>query len=1115
MKLSAVLMLGACLQLSATGYSQRLQLSLNEAPVSKVFSELHRQSGYTFVYTASQLRQTERVTLHLKDVTLTQALDSCLRNQPLAYTIEENMVIIRDRAIPPPPPIRVSGFIYDENGQPVPGVSVGVKGSAKGAITNASGEFTLPEVAPEAVLMVSSIGYQSQEIPLNSRPVIKIVLKIAPQALDEKVVIGYGSARRRDLTGSIAKVSSLRPEQNMSSNTVNGLQGRVAGLYVKQSDSRPGSVPQFNIRGLQTLQSDVNGGSNPLIVVDGLVIDASASGTNANYNLANLNPQDIESIEVLKDAASSAIYGARGAQGVILITTKKGNFNSKPQVNVNAYWGSTKAIFNYNPLNTQQYGMMFNEARNNRIGDIDKQLKAGGLTPGQIANLNDEKVLLQGQIDNLGLGTADNNWLKKVMPSQAITKNLQTSLSGGTDKTTYYLSFGQYAEDNPVGKGRFTRYSGKLALTQKIFNWFKAGTDISISNTISKDIDADMYASYYNGILVRPDTPDSINYNSDGTYGYWHGYQEHPYALLNGYTKTIRTWNYVGNFFGEITLPKNFSFRTALAASKNNNTSEAFDTPISYYGQSSRGVYKNEGVNGLRYTWNNVLSYRFQLSKWRGDAVLGQEYTDNSYNVSGFSLTGFPSTPSLWKPGNASSFDNNYVSKNREFRENSQSFFLRTNMSWDYKYLFSVSIRRDGSSKLKDFRYAWFPAVSAGWVVTSEPFMQQQKWISYLKIRTSYGMTGNIRPVGLNDVSTLVNTQAYLNAPSLQLFTRLGNPSLKWERTRQQDIGLEARFLNDRLSTTIEYYTKKTDGLLSSVNIPASAGGFTSQRVNLGAMDNRGVDIAINYSSAAAGANSFKWNVGVVGNINRNRITQLRDSIMNYSSYYPGGPMGFVVMGRPTGMLQLYNALGIDSQTGDVIYEDVNKDGVINQADMIYVPTAQPKFSGGFNFDASWKGFSASAQFIYTVGNKIYNLTDQGARNFGLSDYTGVMDNMPDWVLDRWTKPGDQSRYPRAVVGPHGAGQTTDWNSRPSTLFLFDGSFLRFKNFTLGYDFAGRIVKNKAFEQLRLYAAVQNIFTIKDKGLKSGDPEQALENGIQLDIVPMPRTISIGINARF
>lgn len=1114
MKLSAVIMLAACLQLSATGYSQRLQLTLNDAPVSKVFSELHRQSGYTFVYTASQLRQTEKITLTLKDVTLIQALDSCLRNQPLAYTIQDNMVIIRERPVPPPPPIRVAGFIYDENGQPVPGVSVGVKGTTKGAITNANGEFVLPEVAPDAVLVVSSIGYQPQEVPVNSRPAMKVVLKIAPQALDEKVVIGYGSARRRDLTGSIAKVASVQPEQNMSSNTVNGLQGRVAGLLVKQGDSRPGAVPQFTIRGIQTLQTEVGGGTNPLMVIDGLVIDASGTGANANYNLANLNPQDIESIEVLKDAASSAIYGARGAQGVILITTKKGNFNSKPNVNVNAYWGVTKAVFNYNPLNTQEYGMMFREARNSRISDIDRQLSAGGLTPDQIANLNSEKGLIQAQIDNFELGTADNNWLKKITPSQAMTRNIQTSVSGGTDRTTYYLSFGQYSEDNTLGKGRFSRYSGKLAVTQKLFNWFKAGADINISNVLDKDVDL-MGAPLANAMGVRPDTPDSIKYNSDGTYGYWYGLQEHPYARRDGYSSTVRTWNYVGNFFGEITLPKNFSFRTMLAASKSDVTEETFDNPISYMGQARRGVYKNIGNKGLRYTWNNVLSYRYQLDKWRGDAVLGQEYTDNSYNTSGYSLIGFPATPSLWKPGNASAFDNSYASRNREFRENSQSFFLRTNMSWDHKYLFSASIRRDGSSKLKDFRYAWFPAVSAGWVVSSEPFMKQQRWISYLKIRTSYGITGNIRPLGLTDVTSLLATQTYLNMPALQLNPRLGNPALKWERTRQQDIGLEARFLNDRLSATIEYYSKKTDGLLSSVLIPASSGGFTSQRVNLGAMDNRGVDIAINYSSAASGANSFKWNVGLVGNINRNRITQLRDSIMGYASYYPGGPMGFVVMGQPVGMLQMYKAQGIDQQTGDVIYEDMNKDGVINQADMIYLPVAQPKFSGGFNAEASWKGFSASAQFVYTVGNKIYNLSDQFARFYGLNDETGVMENMPDWVLDRWTKPGDNSHYPRAVTGPHGAGQTTDWNSRPSTLYLFSGSYLRFKNFTLGYDFAGRIVRNKLFEQLRLYGAVQNIFIIKDKGLKTGDPEQAMENGVQQAIVPMPRTVSIGINARF
>ncbi|MCW3463679.1 TonB-dependent receptor [Chitinophaga nivalis] len=1112
MKLSAILMLAACLQLSAKSYSQRLQLSLHEVSLSKVFTVLQQQSDYSFVYTESQLRKAGKITLQLKNSTLQEALDSCLANQPLTYTIRENMVIIQDRPEVVAPPIAVSGVVVDESGQPLPGVSVGIKGSRTGGITNASGTFALSDVPPDAVLVFSFIGYQTQEIPLNGRPLIKLVLKTAPQALDEKVVIGYGNARRRDLTGSIAKVASLRPEQNMSSNTINGLQGRVAGLFVKQDNSAPGALPIFTIRGVQTLQVNDGGtGANPLIVVDGLVIDANPSGANANYSLGNLNPQDIESMEVLKDAASCAMYGARGAQGVILITTRKGNFNSRPRVSLNAYWGITKTNFDYKPLNTSEYGMIFREARDNRISDIDQRLAAGGLTPAQVNSLNNEKRLLNAQINNLQMGSADNNWIKKIMPAQALTRNIQSSLSGGGDKTSYYLSFGQYSEDNSLGTGNFTRYSGKLAVTQKVYDWFKAGADINISNTRSRDI----YSDLSGALAVRPDTPDSITHNEDGTYGYSFGRQEHPYARLKGYNRNIRTWNYVGNFFGEITLPKNFSFRTMLAASKSSVLTESFDNPLSYEGQSTKGKFFNDDNKGLRYTWNNVLSYRYQTGKWRGDAVLGQEYTDNAYQISGFALQGFPMSESLWAPGNASGYDNSVASKNRRYRDVSQSFFFRSNVSWDNKYLLSISLRRDGSSKLKDYRYAWFPAVSGGWVISSESFMQQQKWISYLKVRASYGLTGNIRPLGQDDVSSLINTTTYLTAPALQLSNRLGNPGLKWERTHQQDIGLEARLFNDRLSATIEYYNKKTDGLLSAANIPWSSGGYITQRVNLGAMENRGVDIAINYSNTAQRTDGFKWTIGTVVNINRNRVTQLRDSIVSYGAYYPAGPIGYAVTGQPVGLLKIYQANGIDNQTGDVIYEDVNKDGIINEKDMRYVQVAQPKWNGGFNLDLSWKGFTASAQFIFTVGNKVYNLSDQFARFYGLDNSTGVMENMPDWVLERWTKPGDNSHYPRVVTGAHGAGQTTDWNNRPSTLYLFDGSFLRFKNLTVGYDFAGRVVKSKAFEQLRLYAAVQNIFLIKDRGLKSGDPEQALESGMQLSVVPMPRTASIGIDVRF
>lgn len=1121
MKLTVILLTAAFLNVHAGGLSQWITLSGRDLPLKQVFSAIEKQTGFVVFYNKKDLKGAGPVSVNATKLPLPDFLQMALRDQPLAYNIEDKTIMLY-RSIAAMSPretleayawIRkqVTGAVTGVNGAPLAGAAIKIKGTNIGVTTDQNGRFSI-EADDDAVLLVSYIGYTEQQIAVAGRASVAVVLKLQENALDETVVIGYGTQNRRYVTGAISKVNTLAPEENINSNVFSALQGRVAGLMVKNADGAPGTMPNFSIRGVQTTNIS---STNPLIVIDGLIVDIGQSalpGNNQNFNLSNINPQDIESIEVLKDASSAAIYGARGAQGVIIITTKKGKFNSKPVVNLNTYYGITRSTIGYRALNNAQYEEVFKEARTNRINDIDKRIAAGGLTTAQVTQLQNEKNLITNERNAFVLGTpigvVDNDWIDKVTPDHASTANVQASVSGGNQQTSYYLSFGKYTEENSIGSGRYTRYSGKLALTQKVNNWLKLGGDVTVSKTQWKDFSSPLATA----LATRPDTPDSIRRNADGSYGWWFGRQSHPYGEIQSASNNDDNWNYMGNFQGDISLTRDLSFKSMLSGVQSYSSGVDFYSPVSYYGAGFKGLSSNTGSTGLQYTFNNTFLYKLHVGKLAGDILAGQEYYSNKKTTNAYSLTGFPVSSGLWAPGNASAYSNSDISGNRIYEENGESYFLRTNLSWNRKYLLNASIRRDGTSKLiGDNRYSWFPAVSAGWVMSDESFLSPVKAISFLKLKGGYGVTGNIRSLGYFDFADLAAVNTYLSGPALSLSTTMGNPDLKWERTTQFDVGIETRLLKNQLALSLEFYHKKTDGLITSLPLPYSSGGFTTQKVNIGAVVNKGVDIDLSYTSKPQTANGFQWNTGIVLNINNNKLVALRDTVLNYGVYFPGGPVTYVKKGESIGSLLLYRSEGVDPNTGDLIYSDRNKDNLINQQDQEYVTMAQPKLTGGFHVGAAFKGLSLQAQMAYSIGSKIYNMADQFNRSFNIDGF-GIMSNKVDWVNDRWRKPGDNSYYPRAVVGAHGAGNTTDWNTRPSTHYLFNGSFLRFNNLTLGYSLPAALLQKTPVGSIRVYMSAQNLFIIKDKRLKTNDPEVGLQTGIQNNTQPMPRTFAFGID---
>lgn len=1003
----------------------------------------------------------------------------------------------------------IAGKVIDSKTQEsLLGVTITAQGNRSiGVVTDINGNYRIEVPASTPSLTFSFIGYKNQDIAVNARnlSVFKTVsLEEDVQSLNEVVVIGYGTQFKKNLTGSIAKVDKFEAENVQTDNAMSGLQGRVAGLWVKNSSGDAGSEPDFNIRGMQT--TDVTN-ARPLIVLDGMIIDSKD-----NFSLNNIAPQDIASIEVLKDAASSAMYGSRGAMGVILITTKKGEKNKAPVVNVSAYYGFVKSPFSYRTLNNEEYKQVFDEARLNRIGVIDGQLAAGGLSSAQIENLQKDRQVYADQMNALNMGDTYVDWIDEVIPSTAAKSNIHISLNGGTDKTTYYFSVGRNSEDNSIGTGNYNRLSTKLSISNQTYKWLKLNADLSVVRSVRKHFPRYGANPLAAALVARPDMPLEPIYNENGSWDYFMGAQENPLLLEQDNDTKTTNLNVSGNFSANISLYKGLTWTSTLAGTLSNIGTETYASPLSYNGQAKKGTFDQKGSNGHRITANSFLNYNVDIRKFNLAATLGYEFNENKTDGLGFMLIGFPSIGALTAPGNGATFDpTTNKTSNTRYLDRSESYFFRANVAYDSKYLLSFSIRRDGSSKLPaDSRYSNFPAVSVGWVISDEAFMKNQQLISFLKLRSSYGLTGSIASVKMLDTIDRLTSTDYNGQPALTVGTALGNSDLKWEKTQQVDVGLDVSLFNNRFNVTLEWYHKLTDGMLNSENLPVTSGGFYSRKVNMGTIRNRGLDINVDYKSDVR--RDFTYEAGVNMNINRSKIIDLPIDKKGYGSYYPQGPQGKLKIGEPLGSLEMYNALGID-KNGDVIYEDVSGNGSIGSEDMILVNNVQPKFTGGLFLGAGYKGVSLYGQFTYTYGNKIYDYTSQMARNAALDD--GVMQNMPEWVLDHWTADNPSSRYPRMVVGAHGPQNVSGWNNYQSTLYLFDASFMRLKKLTLAYDLPKKWLSAVKMNSCRVYVSGENLWTIKNKDLTMDDPELGIQTGISYQTVPTPISVLFGFDLTF
>ena len=957
MKICVCMLILGLSTLSARTHSQiRLTLDAKNKTLPEVFQEITRLSGYEFMYSSNELRHVGKVSVQLEDRDLSDILAECLKNTGLWYRLEDDVIIISPKLVSPQKvgeKLVVTGLVKDKGGMPLPGVTILLKGTQLGGVTDADGNFrlTLPGNT-EHVLIFSFVGMKTREIKVNDAKPLTVVMEEDAREMDEVVVVAYGTQLKRNVTGSIASVDDFKPQESQVGNVITGLQGRVSGLWVRKLSGDAGANPEFVIRGHQSSNLSVQ----PLIVIDGMIVDGTS-----NFNLNNIAPQDIESIEVLKDAASSAMYGSRGAMGVILITTKKGKFNSKPVVNLSAYYGWASTPFNYRMLNAEEYEMVFREGRENRIADIRSQLAAGGLSAGEQATLQEEIATWRAQMNTLNMGKQEVDWLDYVIPNSAAKSDIHLSLNGGNDKTTYYFSVGRTAEENTIGKGDYSRLNTKLALTSQVYKWLKLSADISVTQSVKK-----RYTSSADVLRmgeIRPDTPEEPLYDEDGRWDWYFGYQDHPVLALTDNNNKEKIVNTTGNFGVDINLIKGLVWTSRLAGTINNRRYESFNGPKTYDGID---------YDGHSITANSFLNYNVDIQKLNIAATLGYEYNENYSKSYVMDIGGFPDIPGLEGPANGSEYlwaDWN-ISGNTRWTERSESYFFRANLSYNRKYLLGFSIRRDGTSKLaKENRYSNFPAVSAGWVISDEAFMSRQHVINLLKLRTSYGMTGSITNVSMADCYDRLSSDIYWGKPALSVASTLGNPDLQWEKTNQVDVGVDLALFQNRLTLIAEWYLKRTSGMMNSEPLPSSTGGYTSRKINAGTIRNSGVDLALNFQHHFT--KDWGLTAGINMNINRSKVIDLPVDNWAYSSAYYGGgntPRPRLKIGQSFGALEMYRALGLDER-GDIIYDDVSGNGSIDAADKVIIDNLTPKFTGGLNLGVSWK---PPYSIVYSTSNSVF-----------------------------------------------------------------------------------------------------------------------------------------------
>ncbi len=970
----------------------------------------------------------------------------------------------------------VKGTVTDQNGDPVIGMTVLEQGTRNGTVTDENGDYSISVSRPDATLEFNSLGYRTVIEAVAGRGVINVESSEEAIALDAVVAIGYGTVKKADLTTAVSTVSTedinLRPVTEASG----FIQGKVAGVQVQQTSGLPGGGMTVRIRGASSIASS----NDPLYVVDGVPVGEGS------YAIAYLSPNDIESMSILKDASSAAIYGSRGANGVVLITTRQGKVSSGPQINFSAYCGISNVTKTYDVLNVEQYRDLMNEI------NVGVNLPEG---------LKDET-----------------DWFDETYRT-GISQNYQVSVSNANDRMKYYLGAG-YSDEQGIFRVAYNkRYNVKASFESDLFKWISVGANVAYSHYRNNGIISGTGSNRAGVVLSVINTPTYAKvWDETNPDWYWDDFyganlttpEENMARTENNYSETDRL---LLTGYATIKFHKNLNFKSTVTMDRRWVHSFEFLDPIhTSYGRSQHGTASDTRSDDMRMVYDNILTYN---NTWGGkhnfEAMGGTSATTSKWEQLSGSRSYFSPDygNALW--GLSGGNNGGLRGQSQDFAEWAiMSYLARVSYNYDSKYYVTVNFRADGSSKLAPgHKWGYFPSASAAWRLSAEPWLKDVPWLSDLKLRVGWGQSGN--QSGLGDYAWVQTygtnyynwtEEQYAQAvPTLGGKTNIGNRELTWETTTQTNVGIDFAVLDNKLTFTLDGYYKYTKDLLLNVPMPDPNPSLFR---NEGEMSNWGLEFAL--SSVNFDRKGFRWTTDFNISMNRNRLEKLDlQQVYYYATTSEALSESVIRMtpGQPLSMFWGYKALGVDPETGMMIYEDISGDGKISDVDKQYIGNANPDFIFGMTNTLSWKGINLSFLITGSVGNDIYNASK--IEMVGM--YTGA--NQITDVLRRWRVPGQITDIPKA-------GELD--NLRASTRWVEDGSYLKIKNITLSYDITHPKLKKANISRIQPYITLDNMITFTN--YSGYDPEMsqwsdAYQTGIDWGTYPNIRTVIFGVNIDF
>ena len=1082
MKLTILLFLMSILGATASSYSQQSKFSLQykDVTIKEVFNDLKSRSDFQFFYSNDDFDITRKVDVQVSNASIEDILDQVLVSTGVTYKIVDKSVIISKSDIKwsfeqQDKKIKVTGQVTDAGGNPIPGATVVVKGTSNGTITSDAGEYVLSDVPINGVLQFSFVGMENIEHQVDGKDLVDVVLQEQTIGLEEVVAIGYGVQRKEAVTGSVASVKGDALREIPAANISQALQGRVAGVQMSQTSTKPGATMQIRIRGTRSINAD----NDPLIVLDGIPFPGT---------IADISPDDIKSIDILKDASATAIYGSRGANGVMLITTNKGTRSQKAQVSYNMYYGLKNAI-KYPMMKAAEYAALRARADLNRVPGLDE--------PHTLAD-DGSTVASYG---------VDTDW-QDLFYRTGVTASHDINITGGTEKGNYKFGAGYYQDKAVLPGSDYTRYSIRASIDQEVGKLFRLGFTTNSNFSVTNGASLGLY-----GVLSM--SPVADPYNEDGTFKrtvrmpqdeQWVYTRETMSALGDKWIDKNKAFGSYNSAYGEVKIHgiEGLKARVNLGANFRTSNSGSY-TGIGVFSSSTTTPNSASIGNSLTTGWavENLLTYdRVFAEKHNVNAVAMYSAEETSYNSSSISRKNIAGDSfQYFNLGQTSTSSNDDIT----IDNGSQGYSVSGLMSWmgrimysyDSRYMFSATFRSDASSRLAEgHKWHSYPAVSVGWNISKESFMSSVNWVNSLKLRLGYGQTSNQSVASyatLGSLSTRPYNFGSTNATGYYV-SILPNSGLGWEYSVTKNIGLDFSLMKNRLSGTFEYYNVDTKDLLLSVNLPVTS-GVSSYTGNVGSTQNKGWELALN-GVVLDNVNGWTLEAGVNIYSNKNKIVELASGAPEDKDnwLFVGHPLNVIYDVKKIGIWQSDEVETVKQYEGSagvpgmikVEYTgDFNEDGtptrIIGDEDR-QVIDCDPDFLGGFNTRLAYKGFDLTVVGTFQSGG-ILNST-----LYGSSGYLNLEDGRRGQIdIDYWTEDNPNAKYP----DPHGPKNSNN-PKYGSTLGYFDGSYLKVRTITLGYNFEhNNWFKGSGVDRLRVYGTVQNPFVMfssyhKESGM---DPE--------------------------